>query len=127
MPKPQSKRELYDALLSMGVLDLPKYLNTVSRKDLVARATAKQIPIEKVPFEEGWFGKPKGLLQILWERGWVDDTRVRLHLLEARDNSGEIIEEYSLRAMMESCLDFAKEETRLQQILYYQIHPKVSC
>ena len=115
-PKARSKRELYDALLSMGVLDLPKYMNKISREDLVARATAKLIPIEKIPFEEGWSGKPKGLLQILWERGWVDDTRVRLYLLEARDESGEIIEEYSLRAMMESCLDFAEEETRLQQI-----------
>jgi hypothetical protein len=115
-PKARSKRELYDALHSMGVLDLPKYMNKISREDLVARATAKLIPIEKIPFEEGWSGKPKGLLQILWERGWVDDTRVRLYLLEARDESGEIIEEYSLRAMMESCLDFAEEETRLQQI-----------
>jgi hypothetical protein len=41
---------------------------------------------------------------------------VRLYLLEAWGDSGEIIDEYSLRAMMESCLDFAEEETRLQQI-----------
>ena len=22
--------------------------------------------------EEGWLGKPKGPLQVLWERGWID-------------------------------------------------------
>jgi hypothetical protein len=23
--------------------------------------------------EEGWEGKPKGMLQVLWEQGWVDE------------------------------------------------------
>ena len=26
--------------------------------------------------EEGWMGKPKGLLQVLWERGWIDETKI---------------------------------------------------
>ena len=26
--------------------------------------------------EEGWLGKPKGLLQVLWERGWIDELRL---------------------------------------------------
>ena len=26
--------------------------------------------------EDGWLGKPKGLLQVLWERGWVDKKKI---------------------------------------------------
>ena len=25
--------------------------------------------------EEGWCGKPKGLLQVLWKRGWIDEKK----------------------------------------------------
>lgn len=27
----------------------------------------------------GWVGKLKGLLQVLWERGWVDDTQLHMY------------------------------------------------
>jgi hypothetical protein len=26
--------------------------------------------------KEGRLGKPKGMLQIIWERGWIDSTKV---------------------------------------------------
>jgi hypothetical protein len=26
--------------------------------------------------EEGWVGKQKGLLQVLWERGWIDESNL---------------------------------------------------
>jgi hypothetical protein len=31
---------------------------------------------EECQVKEGWLGKPKGMLQILWERGWIDSTQV---------------------------------------------------
>ncbi len=26
--------------------------------------------------EEGWEGRPKGMIQILWERWWIDERRL---------------------------------------------------
>jgi hypothetical protein len=115
-PKERSKQELYCDLLAAGERNLPKHINKISKDNLVERARAKGIPLEKTPVDEGWEGKPKGLLQILWERGWIDETQVDRYRLETRDEDGKIVEEFSLRAMMESCLDFAVEETQLQKI-----------
>jgi len=34
--------------------------------------------------EEGWLGKPKGLLQVLWERGWIDEQNMSKYSLKGR-------------------------------------------
>ena len=34
--------------------------------------------------EEGWLGKPKGLLQVLWERGWIDKNNVCKYILKGK-------------------------------------------
>jgi hypothetical protein len=48
------------------------------RKDeLQILCKQKSIPIEEELDEvvEGWEGKPKGMLQILWERGFIDPAK----------------------------------------------------
>ena len=32
--------------------------------------------------KEGWLGKPKGLLQVLWERGWINESRLGEYTLK---------------------------------------------
>ncbi len=32
--------------------------------------------VEEQKVKEGWLGKPKGMLQVLWERGWIDSSKV---------------------------------------------------
>jgi hypothetical protein len=58
---------------------------------------------------EGWEGKPKGLLQILWERGWIDNTdrkAKKIHY-DRKKNEYKIIQpETSLKQLMSSCMDF---------------------
>jgi hypothetical protein len=34
------------------------------------------ITIKKQEVKEGWLGKPKGMLQILWEHGWISSSTV---------------------------------------------------
>jgi hypothetical protein len=34
------------------------------------------VTVEECQVKEGWLGKPKGMLQLLWERGWIDSTKV---------------------------------------------------
>jgi hypothetical protein len=69
--------------------------------------------------EKGWEGKPKGLKQVLWERGFIDESipldEYMIMPLTNNDDD-ENAEDYSLLCMMSSCLDFAKEETALQYI-----------
>ena len=36
--------------------------------------------------KEGWMGKPKGLLQILWERGFIDESNICLYSLKGRQS-----------------------------------------
>jgi len=67
---------------------------------------------------EGWVGKPKGMFQILWERGWIDERRWKDYRLVARDpdDDDQIIESLSLKYLIESCHDFQNEVTQLQTI-----------
>jgi hypothetical protein len=53
--------------------------------------------------KKGWVGKPKGMLQMLWERGFIDPSR-----------AVDLIPGTSLRMMMSSLMDFIEEETLLQ-------------
>mmetsp|Transcript_9246 Transcript_9246/g.13427 ORF Transcript_9246/g.13427 Transcript_9246/m.13427 type:complete len:132 (-) Transcript_9246:184-579(-) len=65
--------------------------------------------------EEGWQGKPKGLLQILWERGWIDATTLGNYTMGGRQNaSGVLMKNTSLKLLMANCIDFEEEESLLQ-------------
>lgn len=61
-------------------------------KEIQALATQLQIPIEfeRNKTEEGWRSKPKGMLQILWERGFIDPSltsrRKRLYYNTEQNN-----------------------------------------
>jgi hypothetical protein len=32
--------------------------------------------VEEQKVKEGWLGKPKGMLQVLWEHGWIESSKV---------------------------------------------------
>jgi hypothetical protein len=65
--------------------------------------------------EEGWQGKPKGLLQILWERGWIDANNLGNYTMSGRQNaSGVLMKNTSLKLLMANCIDFEEEESLLQ-------------
>ena len=71
-----TKKELSDKLLSTGLTVKGKL------KDLQRAASNIGLPIEETKQKviEGWEGKPKGLLQILWERGWIDNSDNKAYL-----------------------------------------------
>jgi hypothetical protein len=45
---------------------------------------------------EGWVGKQKGLLQVLWERGWIDESNLQEDQVLQKDDEGEVINDFSL-------------------------------
>jgi hypothetical protein len=86
----------------------------------IARSHNIDTKIEKTRVKKGWEGQPKGLLQVLWERGWIDEGRLDRYTMDpATDEDGEVLEgaeDWSLRCLMASCLDFAEEMTALQHV-----------
>jgi hypothetical protein len=48
------------------------------KEDLVALCDPRSIctTVEEQKVKEGWLEKPKGMLQVLWERGWIDLSKV---------------------------------------------------
>jgi hypothetical protein len=86
--------------------------------DLQERAKNFNLPVEKEvdQIEEGWVGKPKGMLQVLWERGFIDPAKGwnDYTLNGKKDNFGNIIFATSVKSLTQSLLDFLEEETLLQ-------------
>jgi len=66
--------------------------------------------------EEGWVGKAKGILQILFERGLIVATDYKNMTLDSRKDpeTGCIQPGTSLRALLEQCNDFTNELSALQ-------------
>jgi hypothetical protein len=42
----------------------------------IARNNNIDTQIEKTRVKKDWEGQPKGLLQVLWERGWIDEGQL---------------------------------------------------
>ena len=114
----RTKQEMYDELLAKGIQLKCKFLNKFTHPELQDLCRKHDIEIQKVKEKviNGWVGQPKGMLQILWERGWIDEDRVSEYQLLSKDEDGEIDEELSLRFLLGSCRDFVEEKSRLEYI-----------
>ncbi|KAI2505382.1 hypothetical protein MHU86_9088 [Fragilaria crotonensis] len=95
-----------------------------------ARNKGIETKVLRIREKKGWEGRPKGLLQVLWERGWIDEAQHDKYTMDvATDGDGEALEgaqDWSLKYLMASCLDFGEEMTALQHV-GSQLDAKVSC
>ena len=85
------------------------------------QSMAEKIGIEvekttKTKTISGWYGKGKGIEQILWERGMIDATRRKEYQKTKLDEKGDLMKEFSLLYMMGSCPDFQNEVCQLAHI-----------
>ncbi len=90
-----------------------------NKRELVELCTFHNIEVMKTveKIKEGWEGKAKGLLQVLWERGLIDGHKVKQYSLTGRkDDLGTVDDGTSLRHIMGMCHDFINEEGMLQHI-----------
>ena len=111
-----TKAELKPKLIQAGVAD-PRG----SKKQLQEHCQRLNLPIsELVPVVmEGWNMKPKGALQVLYERGWIDVSKVMLYTangvkdvrLAQNDVTGC---SFSIKSLMKLQSDFINEVTLLQ-------------
>ena len=58
-----------------------KAQGTLKEIQAVARNMQILLEYDRIKTSEGWVGKPKGMLQILWERGHIDPTMTRQEIL----------------------------------------------
>jgi hypothetical protein len=74
--------------------------------------------------KEGWVGKPKGIYQILYERGWIDlSKKYSAYTLDGKeewkDESGSIMDPYlpyCMRHLLAACPDFRDEITAMEDL-----------
>jgi hypothetical protein len=57
-----------------------------------------------------------GMLQILWERGWINVNRLSEYKMMLQDDARFIIKDYSLSILMQSCTDFANKKSQLEYV-----------
>jgi hypothetical protein len=86
---------------------------TGTAKDLIRRRAKENGISSKVTSAkvvEGWEGKAKGLLQVLWERGFIHATNLENYTMnERQDACGILIPDTSLKLLMANCVDFGEE------------------
>ena len=58
----------------------------ISKDELerIAALNNVELTYDYIVKKEGWMGKPKGLLQILWERGFIDENNLNLYSLKGK-------------------------------------------
>jgi hypothetical protein len=90
-----------------------------SAEQVQAIATRQGLPLtyEQPEILKGWEGKPKGVEQILWERGWIDGSKRNKYTMSGRkDSKGILQNETSLFLLMSNCVDFEGEDSLLQSM-----------
>ncbi len=105
------KAELTEKLQQRGILTSGTYKKI---KEICTRNNIEtEEEIQKVV--PGWGGKQKGLLQSLWEHGWIDPIRLNDYSIEGKtDAMGVKQVNTSLKHLMSNCRDFIEEESLLQ-------------
>ncbi|KAI2488938.1 hypothetical protein MHU86_25992 [Fragilaria crotonensis] len=112
----RSKKVLLEALKDKGVTLQQQRGYTKKELQDFARNNGIDVVDVKEQIAPGWEGKPKGLLQVLGERGLIDRASLEQYTLEGRKDAitGIVDLRYSLRHLLAECYDFKEEETALQ-------------
>jgi hypothetical protein len=114
----KTKKEILDDLNSFGY-HVPKK-DRSKKASVIPWATKYGIELTKtIPahISESWVGKPKGMLQIAWERGLLDLNQYCIEDFSGKgklDDCGNIIQDTSLDYLLSKCTDFLEEKSLLQ-------------
>jgi hypothetical protein len=85
-------------------------------QDYAKRLNIPTIVVTHFKIEKGWVGTNKGLLQLLWERGFIDTGKMKQYQLKVVGDNGDLVPEFSLVHTLEQCNDFANESTQLEYV-----------
>ena len=117
----KQKKELISGLMSTDWGKAEGEINLWKTKhaDLLKKAGALGIDTKVTPttkIEYGWEGKGKGLLQIAYERGWVDKSKYKNYRVMKYDDERILIPELSLQHLLGECSDFQSEKSQLEYV-----------
>ena len=90
----RNRSELELELRGKGISTMGK-----NKRELVELCQHHNIAIKKAveKVKEGWEGKPKGLLQVLWERGLIDGNNLKQYSLTGKkDDLGTVNDSHKL-------------------------------
>ncbi len=122
----RTRTQLADALKDVGIsVDAARPMNELKG---FANQHGVALQYRKVKTIEEWQDKAKELLQVVWERGWIDPSKcssmdksgtminTSFYTLKGKTdhNTGNIDKPSSLRYLMGRCTDFKEEDTALQ-------------
>jgi hypothetical protein len=119
-PQPTGERKWRDKLIDelveeLGVIPGVRLSRRPRKKDLQQMAIRNGVDL-KVEFEvtkPGWMNQPKGLQQVLWERGWIDESNLVSYKAAFQENN-----QFSLQWLMSQCPDFAQEKSAMEALLH---------
>jgi hypothetical protein len=114
----RSKKQLFKALTDAGISFQQNRNHTKKELQDFARIHGVALTVQKELVTQGWEGQPKGLQQVLWERGFISEASLEKYTLDGRKDpiSGQIDLQFSLRHLLSECTDFREEETALQYL-----------
>ena len=116
----RTKKLLVEALELAGVTLQKQRNHTKKELQEYARINGVDVYYDKTEILQGWEGQPKGLLQVLWERGLIADSKEELSsfTIDGRKDpiTGILDTKSSLRHLLANCQDFREEETALQNL-----------
>jgi hypothetical protein len=118
--KDKTKSELLQELITTKGFT-PKRNHTKKELEIMAVQFGLTLYHDVDDIKEGWINKPKGIYQILFERGWIDITKT--YMLDGKaewcDESGIIMEQYlplCMRQLLAECPDFRDEITAMEDL-----------
>ena len=119
--KEKTKKELVHEIMqtSVGSFEGENKLSKLTLRELRKIALGLEINTKKHvthKVKPGWEGKGKGMLQILYERGWICEEHLHRYKKKVVDDAGLIVKEYSLGNLLEACTDFTNEKTQLEYV-----------
>ena len=108
------KRELTKASLIKSLKDTGLKDPCGSKEKLQELALSRNLPMkyQKKVIKEGWAGKQKGSLQILFKQGWINPLCVDEYTAKGKEVSGRV--ELSINELMKEQIDFVNKITLLQ-------------
>ena len=115
----KTKYELLQHLKREGFKD--RVLHTMEQLNTHTNRLHVPLEITEDVIKLGWVGANKGLLQVLWERGFVDEYRWSEYSIEGkkswRDQDGKIKDQYRpylLQERMNNFGDFKNEKSAME-------------
>ncbi len=119
--KQLTKAEIFEKLLMTGYRKVEGKVKLNSMRIDVLHSTSQRlgIPVSQLLTHhkvQGWQGVPKGLLQVLWERGFIDSKMWRHYHRRVLDDNNDMMEVLSLEHLMSGFTDFVNEVSQLKYV-----------